>query len=412
MKFYLPNAGTWDIAATLSGETATGSVAVSAYTDYTIELSYVKITGVEWSYTNASTALTRLTKTSDPNGLVTVNILTEPIPAVGTGSGSSPFDNLAPWNGMDEFNVINNEISYRKGETGFSRSSNDTVVRIPAFWYKIEKDSTGSKMRFYVADKPKAGLTVHPAFDRGDGKVRDYIYVGKYNSGSGYVSRTGLAPLVSITRAAGRAGSSGKGAPWWQFDYAAWCAIWLLYLVEFADWDSQATIGRGRTNASNANAINNGGSDALVYHTGRAAGTNDQVAVMYRWIENLWGNVWDMGDGFNANNRLAYFCLNPAQFADDTATNYVSTGVTMPSTGFTKELGFSAAAPWAFVPSAIGGSETTYVADHVWTDTAWRVLYLSGSWHHAGNAGLFAFHVLNLSSHSDTSIGSRLLFLP
>ena len=45
-----------------------------------------------WNYGAQSTTLSRLTKTSDPNGLVNVNITTEPSPALGTGAGSSPFD--------------------------------------------------------------------------------------------------------------------------------------------------------------------------------------------------------------------------------------------------------------------------------------------------------------------------------
>jgi len=411
MKFYLPNAGTWDIAATLSGETATGSVAVSAYTDYTIELSYVKITGVEWNYANASTALTRLTKTSDPNSLVTVNILTEPIPAVGTGSGSSPFDNLAPWNGMDEFNVINNEIAFQKGETGFSRTTNDTVVRIPAFWYKTEKVTASSKMRFYVADKPKAGFSIHPAFDRGDGKVRDCIYVGKYNSGASYVSKSGIAPIVNMTRAVARTGSSGKGTPWWQFDYAAWCAIGLLYLVEFADWDSQKKVGRGYVDGNSA-AINSGATDVMAYHTGRPTGTDGKTAVMYRCIENPWGNVHDWVDGCNANNRLVHACLNPAQFADDTVTNYRSTGLTLPESGWTKEIGRSETEPWAFVPITNGGSETTYVADYVSSATGWRVLLCGGGWSGTGAAGLFCFTASNAASYVSASVGARLLYLP
>ena len=84
---------------------ATGSVACSSYTGYTLELSYVKVFGVCWNYSAQSTALTRLKKATDPNGLVNVDITTNPAPAVGTGAGSSPFDNYLPWSGMDEYNI-------------------------------------------------------------------------------------------------------------------------------------------------------------------------------------------------------------------------------------------------------------------------------------------------------------------
>ena len=172
-KFYLPNTGTWSITATLNGETATSSIACSSYTDYTLELSYVKVFGVCWNYGAQSTALSRLTKTSDPNGLVNVNITTEPSPALGTGAGSSPFDSYLPWSGMEEYNIINNAVSYKKGASGFSRSSYDTAVYIPEYYFRIVDDATNKKRYFYIADKAKSGFTKHP----GSGK-----YVGRYNT--------------------------------------------------------------------------------------------------------------------------------------------------------------------------------------------------------------------------------------
>ena len=58
--------------------------------------------GVCWDMGNESTALTRLTPGNDPFGLVTVNITTNPSPAVGAGAGSSPFDSYSPWKDMEE----------------------------------------------------------------------------------------------------------------------------------------------------------------------------------------------------------------------------------------------------------------------------------------------------------------------
>ena len=363
----------------------------------------INIYGVEWNYANQSTALTRLASSAG---------FSDPVPAVGAGTGSSPFDALYPWSEIDEFNVINNAISHRRGSGSFSRKNNDTVVRIPKFWYKVEQDTANSKMRFYIADNEAPGFAIHPAFDRGDGVVRDYIYIGKYNTGSGYVSRSELAPLVNITRSDARTNSAGKGGPWWQYDYAAWCAAWLLYLVEFADWDSQAKIGKGYTDSSNSAAINTGGADSMTYHTGRAAGVDGKTAVQYRWMENLWGNVRDWVDGINFNERQAYICLNPANFADDTSTNYTSAGVTICDSGWIKGLTMSSVFPFAFLPTLNGGSETTYVPDYVSSITGWRALYVGGLWSNAGGAGLFCFHASNASSNSGSNLGARLLFLP
>ena len=401
-KFYLPNTGTWSVTATKNGETATGSAACSSYTGYALELSYVKVFGVCWNYGAQSTALTRLTKSNDPNGLVNVNITTNPAPAVGTGAGSSPFDNYLPWSGMEEYNIINNAVSYKKGQSGFSRSSYDTVVFIPEYYFRIVNDTTNKKRYYYIADKAKSGFSKHP----GSGK-----YVGRYNTISGHYSKTGAAPLVNLTRASARSGARGKGSKWSEYDFASWCAVWLLYLVEFSDWDSQSKIGRGYVD-SNSSAINSGGTDSMTYHTGRASGTDGKTAVQYRHIENPWGNIFEWIDGVNFSAGTVYVCTTPENYADDTSTNYTNVGTKVQSDGYIKALGMSSNMPWAFFPSEVGGSETTYIPDYANYYSGWRVLLVGGGWSSGGNAGLFYFGAGSSSSGSSSYVGARLLFHP
>lgn len=398
VKFYLPNTGTWTVSASKGDQSASSAVSVTTYKAYYVELSYVKIFGVCWSK-SSSTALSRLTKASDPNGHVNVDIGSEPVPAVGTGTGSSPFDNYAPWKDMTEYNVIDGAVSYKKGDAGFSRTSYDTMVKIPEFYYKIV-ESDGSRY-FYVADKATTGFTKHPGSGR---------YVGRYNTISGYYSKSGSAPLVNISRATARTGSTGKGAGWYQYDYASWCAVWLLYLVEFADWDSQTVIGQGVVNADAA--VSCGGTDSMTYHTGRAAGTDGETPVQYRWIENPWGNVFEWIDGANFSERAAYICTNPDNYADDTSTNYTAAGVTLPSSGYITDLGMSTAFDWSFLPNTAGGSSTTYIPDYMYSNTGWRVLLVGGFWSFTSYAGLFFFGANSTSSYASANIGARLLFVP
>lgn len=402
-KFYLPNTGTWSVTATKNGETATGSVACSSYTGYTLELSYVKVFGVCWNYNAQSTALTRLKKATDPNGLVNVDITTNPAPAVGTGAGSSPFDNYLPWSGMDEYNIINNAVSYKKGQSGFSRSNYDTVVFIPEYYFRIIDDAANKKRYFYIADKAKSGFTKHP----GSGK-----YVGRYNTISGYYSKTGSQPLANMTRATARTNSKNKGSKWGQYDFASWCAVWLLYLVEFADWNSQATIGVGICNGSSMS--NTGGTDGMSYHTGTAASSRTATgAVQYRNIENPYGNIWEWIDGVNFSDGTVYVCTTPASYADDTTAGYTNAGTKVQSNGFIKAIGLSSAAPWAFFPTEVGGSETIYIPDYAYYDSGWRVLLVGGGYGSStGGVGLFDFNAYGASSSSSSVVGARLLFHP
>lgn len=396
----LPSTGTWTVTATNGSDVRTQTCTVDKYGVYTADLDW-KIFGVVWDYSKSSTALTRLTKASDPHHFVTTDITTEPVPAVGTGTGSSPFDNYMPWSGMEEYNIAYGFVGAKRGSSGFSRS-NDTVVLIPEFYYKVVDDATNKKRYFYISDKASSGFDKHPGSDR---------YVGRYKTGTGYVSKTGIAALGSLTRAAARTGSAAKGAGWYQFDYAAYCAIILLYIVEYADWDSQTKIGQG-ISSNKATSIDSGKTDSMTYHTGRASGTDGAASVQYRHIEDLWGAICTFVDGINFNGGTVYICTDSSKYADDTATGYTKIGTRATSSGYIKTLGFSAAAPWAIYPSEVGGSETTYVPDYLWADASNWTLPLTGGFTSSGTkAGLFYMDCF-YSSRAEWYSGSRLMYIP
>lgn len=390
-------------------EGSTNYVTVN-YGKYVKIESLTSVFGVSWDSSQPSTALTRLTKANDPNKLVTVDITTEPVPAVGTGSGSSPFDNYMPWMGMEEYNIINTsgKVLNKKGESGFTRTniSVPVMVKIPEFYYKIER--VGSIFRYYVADGPVDGLSLHPG--SGDN------YLGRYEAGEAssgtmgliLASYSGTTPSVSKTRSTFRDYARNMASGFQLRDIAAWCAYDLLYLVEYADWDSQKKIGQGLSNNPSVNKT--GLTDAMVYHTGRAH-SGDNAAVQYRGVENPWGNVREWVDGINFQNRTAYICTDPTKYADDTTANYTSTGVTLSSTtGWIKGLGLSTDFPWAYLPNEPGGSSTTYIPDYMYSGGGWRVLNVGGSYSKRLNGGQFYFDASNTSSDKNSDLGARLQF--
>lgn len=373
--------------------------------------SLTSVFGVSWDSSQPSTALTRLTKANDPNKLVTVDITTEPVPAVGTGSGSSPFDNYMPWMGMEECTLNNatGKVSSKKGDPGFKRTSIDrpVMVKIPEFYYKIER--VGSIFRYYIADGPVDGLSLHPG--SGDNYLARYE-AGEASSGTlGFIlaSYSGTTPSVSKTRSTFRDYARNMASGFQLRDIAAWCAVGLLYLVEFADWDSQKKMGQGIVN--DADSHKTGETDSMVYHTGRAAGTDGKTAVQYRGIENPWGNVSEFIDGINILTQVAFICTEPESYADGTNDNYKSCGFTTPDSGFIKELGFSSVFPWALLPDISGGgSSTTYIPDFVYSGLGERVLNVGGHITSEQEAGLFFFHAGVYSSGKSDKIGSRLQF--
>ena len=262
------------------------------------------IYGVEWSAGTGN----KLKRIGDAAGFQ------DPTPYLAGSSGyGSPFDNLLPWSGM--------QVSERAG---------GKMVAIPRFWYRIENgvDSNGYGIRIQIADAPKEGFHVSPAhMDRGDGfGEREVVYIGRYHCrASDYKSYGGEKPKVNITRAVARLNITEIAPNVWQSDYAMMFTIWLLYIVEFANWDSQAVIGYGCGN--NSAVENMGYTDAMPYHTGTMAAsrTNYGATTQYRNIEGYWDNCLDWVDGCRYTSNGLLINLKPSTFSDNSGG--VSVGI-------------------------------------------------------------------------------------
>ena len=92
--------------------------------------------------------------------------------------------------------------------------------------------------------------------------------------------------------------------------------------------------------------------------------------------------------------------------------SYTNIGSKIQNDGYITAIGVSSAMPWAFYPTAVGGSETTYIPDYAYYISGWRVLRVGGYWGSGGAAGLFYFLANGTSSYSHSSVGARLLFHP
>ena len=385
----------WTVTATNSGVSLTQTVIIDSSNEY--DLVFLFEFGVSWDR-SSSTAFTRLGDSAN---------FSNPVPAVGTGDGSSPFDNIYPWSGMKEFNVINNTLSYERGvDSEFSRTDYDTVVRIPKFYYNVVNGDSATE--YWISPIPLTGYLLHPAFEG-----KDYIYVGKYITGTGTVTKSGISPMVNYTRANARTNARNKGANWDMINFMVYSVLQLLYLVEFADWNCQSLIGNGYSDASSS--ADCGGTDSITYHTGRGTDTYSQIK--YRGIEDLWGNVWQLCDGLNFNTTTCWYCLDRTKYADSTSTNYTRLSYTCVSATtagyYPKTQGYDANIPFLFLATSVGGSNSTYIPDEWMCQTSgWRVFSLGGAYNKQLNAGLFCRHGTDEATTTFASVGSRLLFIP
>ena len=387
-QFKVHEVGTWVIKAVQGSEEVSTSVSIT--TDgqsESVELSFVKIYGISRNVTSSSPAWAR---TDDAVGLTATA-------SVGTTAGSSDFDNCAPWSGM----------------TRETLSTGDVMVKIPKFWYRRYKE--GDIEYIKIADKATTGFTLHPLFNHA-GVESDCAYVGAYKTSSNNKSVSGASPQVSQTRATFRSNAKAKGTGWSLIDIAAVSAIQMLCMVEFATTNAQAAIGRGYCD-SNSAALSTGSCNNVANLTGRPAGTDGKTDVVYRGIEDFWGNVWEWVDGVNWNGGTYYVCNNPANYADDTATNYTALsykGNTGWSSSYITTEGLDTGNnSHVMLPSAAGsGSESTYYCDTCWSSTGWKMFRRGGDWASGSLCGLFTANLYNASSYSNTNVGSRLLYIP
>lgn len=387
--------GTTVTINSLSDTSQTVTVAITApetdiYTSATAELSvknYVSthIYGAEWD----GSATTKWSRTDD------AELFEDPEPAVNNGTGSSPFDDLMPWAGME---IVEDETA-------------GTLVKIPKYWYKWTR--SGAAMKLQISDAPQERFYTSPAHaDRGDGQgERDFVYVGRYHCGEGYKSITDTLPLNSMTRAAARAAIAALGAEYWQYDYAMFWTIAALYLVEFADWNSQACIGYGCS--PDEALFNSGLTDDMLYHTGTSAANRTTYGCcQYRHIEGLWDNVFDWVDGIYFSGVSSYCIKNPANFSDDSGGTYVGN---RSESGNYISAWSNADAPgfeYAICPSAANGSASTYICDIQIYDSNGTVLYSGAYSKKQQEWGLFSMVANSGSDYAYFSIGCRLQKLP
>lgn len=372
--------------------------AIGAYVGYNnkaVELPIVgsdkRIFGVVWD----GSADTKWTRTDDSIGWI------DPSPYYSgmTGTPSSPCDNIMPWAGM-----VKSE-----------NSSAGTVVAIPKFYYKMEYANGTTGLSIKISNYKHVGFKTSPAhMDRGDGKgERDVVYIGRYHCASDYKSKTGVSFKGEITRNTARSGIHNLGATIWQNDYALFWTIRMLYLVEFADWSSQAKIGGGCSTSGSAMTL--GYTDSMTYHTGTTAtsiGREVYGGTQYRNIEGLWDNCFDWVDGIRERGSDVYIIKNPSEFSDYTGGTKICTRSTV--NGFCSSFVIPSVTglEFALYPSGTIGSDTTYISDYYFDNTSGVNCRVGG---HSGkyqNNGLFDMMFNGTASNQYGNCSSRLMILP
>lgn len=396
------------------------------------------------------------------------------------------FDNLYPWSHMKTVNYDPTEkmITATIGDSNFKfdGSNGQVMTIIPEFYFTYWADDT--KEHWQISEYAIEGFTKVPGFMLGR-------YPSAKTTDNKLMSASGMFPEVLKTITSFRNDSKAVGDDFGQMDWR-YFAVQLLYLVEYADYNSQAKLGNGYTSlrvndndkalvaetnvnriiiaTANANnfkvgqaisvgtkaawnwnvaknrlitsitdysegditgkAINFDGDpvniavDNVVWSTGQKSGECDVLgmksgcvandgksAVIYRGLENIFGNLWQFVDGINIKDYVAYVCYNPENYAVDKFDgDYKAVGyVNANKEGWGKTLGHDANHPLVTLTTDVGGSSSNYLSDYYYTNSGNRIVRVGGYWADGAKAGLWYWHCSIDSSYTAYTFGSRLL---
>ena len=167
-----------------------------------------------------------------------------------------------------------------------------------------------------------------------------------------------------------------------------------------------------------------GGTKALGNRDGKAAVNNDAgyYSTNFLGLEDCYYSKWEFVQGINIL-KGKYVVYDGGSFPDKDVAELEAAGATnIRVVGYEPDPAATAAYNgWTkaiaqgkygdVVPTAHGGSETTYYSDYSWFNpTGNRIFLRSGSSGAGSRCGVFIAHASNASSDSWTSLGARLAF--
>ena len=396
------------------------------------------------------------------------------------------FDNRYPWSEIISYNynVEEKKINAYYGDPTFKfdGSNGEVLTRIPEFYWK--REIIDGYEYIYISDYAIAGFNKSEEFSVGryDACIDED---GKLHSYSGY------SPSTNKNITQHRDAAKLLSDEFCMIDYR-YFMLQLLYLVEYANYNSQSQLGNGivsmrytasdkaiiagettntiviatndyfkvgqqiaigttvdgvsickdRTiteiaeyskdttegtaitfdgepvniaigNIIHACAQKEGGCDSLGMKSGCLA-NDSQHAVIYRGIENIFGNVFNWIDGLNIQEYQAYICRNPEEYTSDKFDgSYIKLGYMncQERDMYIKKLGFDEKNPDIALPIEIGGGagSSSGMCDFYYSSEGNRVALVGGNFYIGAIAGLW-YWVCNVSStYSYLSCGARLL---
>lgn len=327
----------------------------------------------------------------------------------------------------------------KSGENGNKRWVRISTVPIDNSWVEIPEmliDAYRSTVDTTTATPKAVSVVNTTAQFRGGGNRTDY---DTYLETDAFQSDLGK-PRTNISRANMRTYAANASSEMLCYEYYKWIFYW-AWVIEYATFNSQATynaeltadgyhqggLGSGLTTvgSSDWSAYNGqypitpcGYCNEIGNFTGIKSKTIGAMTLSiprWRGFDNPFGDIWTNLDGViivrAAANEIStvYTTTNVSEFTDVVGEKTVA-GYEVASDGYIKAFDLGETAE--IIPSAVGGSVTTYICDYHYcnaSSTALRTLLVGGSANFGGNAGLGCFYSYYGVGDASSVVGFRTL---
>lgn len=300
----------------------------------------------------------------------------------------------------------------------FARKEN-RMVHFPKYYHKTVERSPGI-WRTYISEQqidsdyieePEMLLGTFEAYTNTDGTL---------------LSAWGVTSTASQTMATFVSQAKSNGPLWGIGDYRSHATIARMFCAYYKTTDistsNSAIPCSGGTKRYNYGIT--GATITLGNRDGKKATTSDTsyYSTNFLGLEDCYYSKWEFVQGINIL-KGKYVVYDGGSFPDKDVAELEAAGATNirvvgyePNPAATEAYnGWTKAVAQGkygdVVPTAHGGSETTYYSDYSWFNpTGNRIFLRSGGSDHGSRCGVFVAYATNASSISWTNIGARLAF--
>lgn len=265
--------------------------------------------GIKW---NNSDPVHTVERVGDAVGLKATATL-------GSTVGTSDFDQISPWKDI-------------RLATSTEAKNNQQFVFIPSFYWGFSVDGDDSYLyvsnheaTVTIGETKQLTLTKHPH------DTDTSSYIGRYPVDSTCLTYTGATPYDTTQKTVAMVDSeligNPIGNPQTVVTWPIYSAVIMLAMIEFGTLNLPGSIGKG--NISNSAPNVNGLCDSIKTGTEANDGTH---SVTYRYIENLWGNTYEMIRGLapagSVGGGSIFFSYTPSIWSMDASTAQITgTGI-------------------------------------------------------------------------------------